>query len=756
MSTSGAGGSGRRLGRYHLAEPLGGGPTGEVFRAKVYGVAGFERQFAVKRFHTELVRDPEVAAQLAASTRMYGSLEHPRIARLHEYGVAGGETFTATELVQGVDLSRLFATTRSVGEPLLAGAVAALVSQIARAIGYAHGRGICHFGLCPTNLVCTPEGDVKVTDFGVLPPRLPARPGNDLTLAARIPYLAPEQLVGEQTGSATDVFQLGTIAYELFTGERCFTGATGFEIAQRILSSRPTPPTLPRLLVKVLERCLARSPFERYPDAGAMADALDAAVRSTPLPGAKRDIAVAVQQGIETLAAMHSGQISGALSFPLPAPPSAILAAAGAGHPGSEPERPSRELTGEGPTIPRQTLMGAVPPSGSFQIPTILPVSRPAAAAGDDEAPTQIRDRAGGLLRPAAGPPDPMQVAPQGRGEDSLPEIELSMADVELDPSKVEALPIAPPSPRVPAPPGFASQVASVSPSPQPMELDPLEYTPAPLLSPSRPSDELPEVAMLPFALQPEPEPEPLPQRAVPSKRGAAGVALAVVAALVVIGAGVFAYVQFFSGGDGASPAIASNGETAQVRSGGDDPPEPRPEIAPGDGAVAAADASIAAAVTDASPAVQDTEELAVTQGEPGKLTVESTPARAMVYVDGTAKGKTPITVDGIDDNVSLAVVLPGHKLHLAEISGTGVHRVALMEVSPPAGPAGIKVRCRTKNRYYVFVDGNDVGQLCPTERLGVDLGEHLVEIYDPETEQRHSFPINVKQTRNSARIYVD
>src|SRR5262245_35970423 len=89
----------RRLGRYHLVEPIGGGPTGEVHRARVYGVAGFERQFAVKRFHPEIVANPNIAARLSVAARAYGGLEHPRIARLFEYGVAGGETFTACELV---------------------------------------------------------------------------------------------------------------------------------------------------------------------------------------------------------------------------------------------------------------------------------------------------------------------------------------------------------------------------------------------------------------------------------------------------------------------------------------------------------------------------------------------------------------------------------------------------------------------------------------------------------------------------------
>ena len=75
----------------------------------MYGVAGFERQFAVKRFHPELVALPIVSQRLSAAARAYGSLEHPRIARLHEYGVAGGEVFTATEMVAGLDLMRLIA-----------------------------------------------------------------------------------------------------------------------------------------------------------------------------------------------------------------------------------------------------------------------------------------------------------------------------------------------------------------------------------------------------------------------------------------------------------------------------------------------------------------------------------------------------------------------------------------------------------------------------------------------------------------------
>src|SRR5262249_41548863 len=96
-----------RVGRYQLLEPIGIGPSGAVSRAKVFGVAGFERQFAVKRFHSELTATAAMAAMLSAAARSYGSLEHPRIARMSEFGVAQGATFTAVEYVPGPHPLRL-------------------------------------------------------------------------------------------------------------------------------------------------------------------------------------------------------------------------------------------------------------------------------------------------------------------------------------------------------------------------------------------------------------------------------------------------------------------------------------------------------------------------------------------------------------------------------------------------------------------------------------------------------------------------
>ena len=309
-----------RVGRYQLVDPIGVGPTGSVSRAKVFGVAGLERQFAVKRFHAEVTASPQLAAALSAAARSYGSLEHPRIARMTEFGVARGTTYTAIELVAGIDAMRLITESRLAGVKLAVGGALALVSQAARAIGFAHGRGLAHLGIAPTNVIVTADGDLKITDFGIcaatLPPGAfqPERP-DGIRLAQRAGYLAPEQLLGDPVSAATDVFALGVLAYELVTGGRAFRGASPRDVMASVLAGPPDELPLPRPIARVIQRCLARSPFERFPDARAFADALDAAIRLAPVPGTRRDIGALVSSTLERLATLRESEQSGMLAF---------------------------------------------------------------------------------------------------------------------------------------------------------------------------------------------------------------------------------------------------------------------------------------------------------------------------------------------------------------------------------------------------------------------------------------------------------
>jgi serine/threonine protein kinase len=739
--------TGRRLGRYHLVEPIGFGPCGEVFRAKVVGVAGMERQFAIKRFYPPLIARPDVGPRLQQSIRSYGGLDHPRIARLAEFGVASGETFTATELVPGLDLGRLVALS---GERLPAGAALALVSAAARAIGFAHGRGVCHLGVAPGNLIATPDGDAKVTDFGILHCRLGGRITDEEGLVGRVPYLAPEQLLGEVPAAAADVFSLGVVAYELVGGgRRPFVGATAAEVAQAIVSARPAPLDLPRPIARVIDRCLARSPFERFPDARSLADALDAALRLAPLPGDRREVAGRVTAAVEHLARINEQQLSGALNFAAPLPADRGQRSAAAPLPLPPPA--------SGP--PRSTTVMAVPPPPSVTTLSASPPPVPPPTPPPTPPPRAARRTA----------PPPLFAPPTEPGLDPTrprgPTDELSIGD-ETAP-RIE--PLWPPTEPVQLLTGPRARLGATAPPPPVLPLARPGATAPPVAAPPPGSVAAAppgSVAAPPVATRFDP-----PALAPPRRRGwlyalalilvAGGVAGAVIA---LRGDGVDAPSAPVDGGRGdgsaaptavaprpidaaVAPVAPIDGASAIAIDGGAAPDDGAPTAVDGGavdgGAVDAGAVDGGAADAGAPPAG-------------GALELVSNPAGARAFLDGADLGVTPLTLPPSSDRHDLALYLPGHALHLASIDGAGRHDVALTPVPSFTGLGGIKVRCKAKRRYYVFIDGAPTGELCPTERIPVSMGEHQVEIYDLITETRQSGKVRVVQTARSTRIKFD
>jgi hypothetical protein len=143
--------------------------------------------------------------------------------------------------------------------------------------------------------------------------------------------------------------------------------------------------------------------------------------------------------------------------------------------------------------------------------------------------------------------------------------------------------------------------------------------------------------------------------------------------------------------------------------------------------------------------------------GPGDNLTISSTPQGARVYLDGADAGVTPLHQAGTADRHNLALLLAGHELYRAQVDGHGTFQIPLKEITPNTGPAGIKVlKCKDKDRYYVFVDGKPTGQTCPTERIECDLGPHTVEVYDLVNDSSRKWDIVVKDTRLSFRVRVE
>ena len=162
------------LGRYNCIEQLGSGPLGETFRAKIYGVSGFEKQFAVKRLHLQLSADENFVTRFVQAASAFAALDHQRITRVHEVNAQGAHYYIVIDLVRGLDLRRLLDLLQMRGEALSADIAATIAIDVAEALEYAHAHttvrpeGVLHLGLTAQSVMVTYEGGLKLIDVGLV------------------------------------------------------------------------------------------------------------------------------------------------------------------------------------------------------------------------------------------------------------------------------------------------------------------------------------------------------------------------------------------------------------------------------------------------------------------------------------------------------------------------------------------------------------------------------------------------------------
>ncbi|GAB2678087.1 serine/threonine-protein kinase [Thalassiella azotivora] len=264
--------SGQVLGeRYRLTDRIAVGGMGEVWRAQdeVLG-----REVAVKVLKPEYTGDSKFLERFRNEARHTAALTHPNIAGVFDYGETDSAAYLVMELVPGEPLNDTL-DREGVLEPRRA---MALLAQAARGLSAAHAAGVVHRDVKPGNLLVTPDGGLKVTDFGI------ARAGDQVPLTATgqvmgtAQYLAPEQAMGHPAVPASDVYALGCVAYEVLTGERPFPGETPVAIAMAHVNTPPPrlPEHLPAGARALVAACLSKKPEERPADALVFADAADA------------------------------------------------------------------------------------------------------------------------------------------------------------------------------------------------------------------------------------------------------------------------------------------------------------------------------------------------------------------------------------------------------------------------------------------------------------------------------------------------
>jgi serine/threonine-protein kinase len=277
---------GQTLAHFRIVDEIGAGGMGVVYRAYDEQL---QRDVALKVLPAASFRDPAARARLLREARTASKLNHPNICTIHEVGEADGQSYIAMEYVVGQPLSaRLSSGALPVEQVLRYGL------QLAEALAHAHQHGVVHRDLKSANVVVTPEGRVKVLDFGLAKQlgeeelaetvsQTLTMPG---TLVGTLAYMSPEQLRGRPADPRSDVWALGVVLHEMASGQRPFQGKTGFELSSAILSQAPPPlpPECSAELRGVIERCLAKEPGERYQRAGEVRAALEAVHAGVAIP----------------------------------------------------------------------------------------------------------------------------------------------------------------------------------------------------------------------------------------------------------------------------------------------------------------------------------------------------------------------------------------------------------------------------------------------------------------------------------------
>ena len=271
----------KRIGDYQILDELGSGGMGRVWRVRNVITDRIE---AIKVLLPDLAGRQELAARFQREIKLMASLNHPNIAALRTAFTADNQLYMVMEYVEGT----------TVAEKLEHGAIPVpdalnYIGQVLSAVSYAHSQGVIHRDIKPANMMLTPQGVVKLMDFGI------ARAGEDRSLTmtgttmGSLSYMSPEQVKGEPTDVRSDLYSVGVSLYEMVTGQRPFVATSDYSIMAAHVKEAPKPPAdlhpgLPSELNEIILMAIAKDPTQRFQTAEAFRNALSAVpVRPSPV-----------------------------------------------------------------------------------------------------------------------------------------------------------------------------------------------------------------------------------------------------------------------------------------------------------------------------------------------------------------------------------------------------------------------------------------------------------------------------------------
>ncbi len=289
----------KQFGQYTMLDRIAVGGMAEVWKARMKGMEGFQKNVAIKKILPHLTDSVDFVTMFIDEAKLAAQLNHNNIIHIYDLGKIGEDYYIAMEYVEGKDLRSILNKARKRNNPLPVGLCALVTARLASALDHAHkkrdfdGRelGLVHRDVSPQNVLISIAGDIKLCDFGIVKAVVKASKTQMGALKGKLQYMSPEQSWGRIVDSRSDIFSLGACLFEMLTGRRLFPGDSEISVLESVRECRIEAPInlnpdIPQAINDIVLRAIEKDPDERYQSAGEMQRDLEKFLYSlAPAPG---------------------------------------------------------------------------------------------------------------------------------------------------------------------------------------------------------------------------------------------------------------------------------------------------------------------------------------------------------------------------------------------------------------------------------------------------------------------------------------